>query len=141
MRSGTEYEQLLPILRLERAWSGADPGPSTPQPPTADPGDAWISICALIERQVERCAALIALADGDAEISYRELGRRTAGLAGALRAHGVGRGDLVAVVLGRGIAFVETALALWRLGAAYLPLDPVHPEPWRADVKIGRAHV
>ncbi|MFY0578578.1 AMP-binding protein [Cystobacter fuscus] len=34
----------------------------------------------------------------------------------------------------RGLAFIETALALWRIGAAYLPLAPAHPEVWRGDV-------
>lgn len=112
-----------------------DPVPAPLHPPTVVAhGDAWASISALIERQVESGAAQVALAQGDTRVSYGELGRRSACLAGALRAHGVGRGDLVAVVLGRGIAFVETALALWKLGAAYLPLSPAHPDRWRADV-------
>jgi non-ribosomal peptide synthetase component F len=133
MPSGTEYEQLLASLRLERPWSVVELHPTTPSVAISLPA-AWRSICDLIAEQVAGHAAEVALAHGARERTYGELWQRTDALAGVLRARGVGRGDLVAVVVDRGIAFIEAALALWKLGAAYLPLDPSHPARWRAEI-------
>ncbi|MBP0494840.1 non-ribosomal peptide synthetase [Roseomonas indoligenes] len=59
--------------------------------------------------------------------TYRELDRRSAALAAALAARGVGPGDLVAVSLDRSPELVVALLGTMRAGAAYLPLDPAHP--------------
>ncbi|EHL97686.1 AMP-binding enzyme [Acetobacteraceae bacterium AT-5844] len=61
-------------------------------------------------------------------LSYGELDARTAALAAALRARGVGRGGIVAVALERSFELVVALLAVIRAGAAYLPLDPEHPD-------------
>ncbi len=76
---------------------------------------------------VRRAPGRIAVRDTAATLTFAELDRRTAALAGALRAHGVGRGDLVGVALGRGCDLVVALLAVWRTGAAYVPLDPAYP--------------
>ncbi|QRK07274.1 AMP-binding protein [Archangium violaceum] len=80
------------------------------------------------------------MADAAVEVTYAQLRERTRRLAGMLRARGIGRGDVVAIVMDRGPAFVETAIAVWRSGAAYLPLAPAHPAAWREDVirRVGR---
>ncbi|MBL8269747.1 acyl-CoA ligase (AMP-forming), exosortase A system-associated [Steroidobacter sp.] len=58
-------------------------------------------------------------------ITYAELQRRSHALAASLRSHGVGRGDRVAVYLqNRGIV-VESALACSRLGAIFVPANPL----------------
>ncbi len=71
--------------------------------------------------------ARTAVADGGGAWSFAELDDRAGRLAGALARDGVGRGDVVAVNLPRGRAFVAAALAAMRLGAAYLPLDVAYP--------------
>ncbi|WP_328457314.1 non-ribosomal peptide synthetase [Amycolatopsis sp. NBC_00438] len=76
---------------------------------------------------VRRSPERIAVRDTAATLTFAELDRRTAALAGALRAHGVGRGDRVGVGLGRGVDLVVALLAVWRTGAAYVPLDPTYP--------------
>ncbi|MEV7926635.1 non-ribosomal peptide synthetase [Kitasatospora sp. NPDC088779] len=71
----------------------------------------------------ERTAVLA----GAARLDFAELDLRTAALARALRAHGVGRGDRVGVHLARTADLPVALLAVWRAGAAYVPLDPAYP--------------
>ncbi|MEU6999199.1 amino acid adenylation domain-containing protein [Nonomuraea sp. NPDC046570] len=77
----------------------------------------------LVARAVREHAGLLAAG----ELTYAELDRRAAELAGLLQAKGVAPGDIVGVCLGRGADAVAALLAVWRAGAAYLPLDPDHP--------------
>ncbi|MDH6708759.1 amino acid adenylation domain-containing protein [Kitasatospora sp. MAA19] len=71
----------------------------------------------------ERTAVLA----GADRLDFAELDRRTAALARALRARGVGRGDRVGVHLARTADLPVALLAVWRAGAAYVPLDPAYP--------------
>lgn len=67
------------------------------------------------------------VAKGD-RVTYSELGVRVNGFAHRLVAAAVGRGDAVAVLVERdSVDFVVAALAIWRVGAAYLPIDPALP--------------
>jgi amino acid adenylation domain-containing protein len=70
-----------------------------------------------------------ALACGDELVSYAELDARVARLAAELRRHGAATGDVIGVCLGRSADAVVALLAVWRAGAAYLPLDPGYPDP------------
>lgn len=63
----------------------------------------------------------------DGRLSFAELEDRTARLAGALRARGIGRGDRVGVCMPRNSQLVVALLGVWRAGAAYVPLDPAYP--------------
>ncbi|WP_053679407.1 MULTISPECIES: non-ribosomal peptide synthetase [unclassified Streptomyces] len=63
----------------------------------------------------------------DGALTFEELADRTARLAAALRALGVRRGDRVGVSLPRGTGWAVAPLAVWRAGAAYVPLDPAYP--------------
>jgi acyl-coenzyme A synthetase/AMP-(fatty) acid ligase len=67
--------------------------------------------------------ALIALArDGTrAEISFAEVSDRSARLAGALLARGVGRGDVVMTMIGNRPEWVHAMVACFRIGAVALP--------------------
>ncbi|MEU3879780.1 non-ribosomal peptide synthetase [Streptomyces californicus] len=69
----------------------------------------------------------IALCDGGTELSYRELGERSARIAAGLRARGVRRGDRVGVCLERSAELVVTLLGVVRAGASYVPTDPAYP--------------
>ena len=69
-----------------------------------------------------------AVAFGSRELTYREFLDLSARLAGALRSSGVEHGDLVAVCAARSPEQLATLHAAWRLGAAYLPLDPEWPD-------------
>jgi len=54
----------------------------------------------------------------------RDLARR---VAAAVRGHGVGVSDQVAILLPRGARFLPAILGVWSAGASYVPLDPIYP--------------
>ncbi|MDA8116207.1 MAG: AMP-binding protein [Actinomycetota bacterium] len=60
--------------------------------------------------------------DGESSHSMPELEEKSASVAAYLAAHGVSKGDRVGVLLPKGPELVVSALAVWRLGAAYVPL-------------------
>jgi amino acid adenylation domain-containing protein len=68
-----------------------------------------------------------AVQDATGTLTYAELDARVTHVANRLRARGAGRNTPVALLLGRGQDFLTAILAVFRAGAAYLPLDPQHP--------------
>jgi amino acid adenylation domain-containing protein/non-ribosomal peptide synthase protein (TIGR01720 family) len=81
----------------------------------------------LVEAQADRTPELIAVEAGDHQLSYRALDERANQLAHHLGSLGVRRGALVGLCLDRSHEMVVAALAILKIGAAYLPLDPEHP--------------
>lgn len=73
----------------------------------------------------------VALAHDGGRLTYEELRARALRLAGVLHGHGVGRHARVAVMLDRSPHLLVAALAVLRLGAAYVPLAPDLPAPRR----------
>nr|BFE82375.1 hypothetical protein GCM10020093_049760 [Planobispora longispora] len=69
-----------------------------------------------------------AVSCGSETVTYAALERRVAALAALLRERGAGREAVVAVRLERSIDAMAALLAVWRSGAAYLPVDPELPE-------------
>ena len=67
--------------------------------------------------------ALVALARNGsrAELTFGEVDRRAARMAGTLAAHGVGAGSVVMTVIGNRPEWVDALLACWRIGAVALP--------------------
>ncbi|SFH84047.1 non-ribosomal peptide synthetase [Albimonas pacifica] len=94
-------------------------GPTPPAPPLAPEAIA-------ASARARGAAPAVETAEGEV-LSHEALDSRAAVLAGGLRARGVGPGDVVAVCMDRTPDLVATLLAVWRCGAAYLPLDPVYP--------------
>lgn len=89
--------------------------------------DPEATLVSLIEAQAERDPEAIAVLDEDGEITYAGLLRRARAVAAALQERGVGRGDRVGVLIDRSIASVVGYCGVVLAGAAYVPLDPVHP--------------
>jgi amino acid adenylation domain-containing protein/non-ribosomal peptide synthase protein (TIGR01720 family) len=85
------------------------------------------TIPSLFATQVGRIPDSPAIVTADGTISYRDLDRRVEALARALLARGVGRGAHVGVAVDPGIDLVASLLAILRVGAAYVPLDPELP--------------
>jgi enterobactin synthetase component F len=71
---------------------------------------------------------LPALRQGERELSYAELDDRADRLACLLLARGVRPGDDVAVIVSRSVEWAVAAVALFKLGAGYVPVDPELPE-------------
>ncbi|WP_421845086.1 amino acid adenylation domain-containing protein [Mycobacterium sp.] len=66
--------------------------------------------------------------------NYRELAARSLSVAGMLRAHGVGRGDAVAVQLPKGRDQVLAVLGVLAVGGTYVPIGFDQPEVRRAKI-------
>jgi len=69
----------------------------------------------------------VALAYSSHFLSYKELDDRASALAKVLRNLGVGSEAVIGVCAQRSLAMVIGALAIWKAGGAYLPLDPLNP--------------
>ena len=70
----------------------------------------------------------IAVEEGTQAVTYADLDVRVETLARGLRALGAGPGSVVAVSVPKNINAVVAILAVCRTGAAYLPIDPAHPD-------------
>ncbi|MEW2624630.1 amino acid adenylation domain-containing protein [Streptomyces sp. NPDC048106] len=82
----------------------------------------------LFEEWADRRPDSVAVVCGDASITYGELDARANRLAHHLLALGCGRHERVGICLERGIDLVVAQLATAKCGAAYVPLDPGHPD-------------
>lgn len=77
---------------------------------------------AYLARQTQMHPDNIAVKDGDDTLTYAELTDRAQRLAGSLQRQGVQHGDRVSVMLDRSVNWVISVVALYHLGATYLPL-------------------
>jgi amino acid adenylation domain-containing protein len=68
-----------------------------------------------------------ALASTSQSLDYQTLERQSNRLARLLQLRGATPGSLVGIVLDRSPQFAVTALAAWKVGAAYVPVDPAYP--------------
>ncbi len=80
---------------------------------------AWLA-----EHQPDQAA----LAHGSECLSYQQLWQQSQLVAAALKREGIKAGAVVALCLQRSVPLLVTVLALQRLGAIYLPLDPAYPD-------------
>lgn len=78
---------------------------------------------ALFTRTAERRGDATAVVFRNDRRSFARVEAEANRFARALEARGVGRGDLVAIVLGNCIEFVELAIACWKIGAVAFPLS------------------
>ena len=72
-----------------------------------------------------RLAGQVCLRDTDGELTHAEVARRVEAAAEQFAAAGVGRGDVVAVMLPNRVELLLGLMAAWRLGAAATPVNPV----------------
>ena len=91
-----------------------------------------VSIPVLFAVQVERAPEAVALVCGERSWTYRELDEAANRLAHALAARGAGSGEYVALLVARSAEAIVAIMAVLKVGAAYLPIDPAHP-----DARIG----
>nr|AGS49827.1 long-chain-fatty-acid--CoA ligase [uncultured bacterium esnapd16.1] len=81
----------------------------------------------LLGRQVDRRPGAVAVTDGDRTLTYRQLDELASRLARRLAGRGVRRGDRVAVMMDRSADLVVALYAVWKAGAAYVPVDAACP--------------
>lgn len=94
------------------------------------------SVVARFRAQVERDPRHVAVRMANARMTYGDLDERSSRLAGCLAARGVGPGALVCVYLERSFDLVVAELAVLKVGAAYVPIDPSYPAE-RAAFMVG----
>ncbi|MDX1883972.1 non-ribosomal peptide synthetase [Mycolicibacterium sp. 120270] len=98
----------------------------------ADPVLTSTSIPALFAAQVARAPESVALTSAGRALTYGELDEASNRLANLLADSGAGPGERVALLLPRSIEAIVAILAVLKTGAAYVPIDPAHP-----DARIG----
>jgi fatty-acyl-CoA synthase len=82
-----------------------------------------------LDRNADRFPDADAVLFRDTRLTHRELLERVSALAAAFTGAGVTKGDIVAVLLSNRPEFLETVLAVNRIGAAFLPLNVRLAEP------------
>ncbi len=95
----------------------------------------------VVEQRDPRDLAMIELArDGTRrEWSFGEVSERAARLAGALTAHGVGKGDVVMTLIGNRPEWVLSMLACFRIGAIVLPCtEQLRAKDLRLRIAVAR---
>lgn len=81
---------------------------------------------ALLDRTLSRFADRPALATPDGQISYRELDARSSALAATLVDQGMTATDPIAVLAPNTAGHVVADIAVYRCGAARVPVNPLH---------------
>lgn len=84
-------------------------------------------VTALFEEQVKIVPDNTAVIDATQQVNYRQLDEKANRLANYLRAAGVQEGTLVPVCMERSVDLIVCILAVWKAGAAYIPVDPQSP--------------
>lgn len=80
------------------------------------------------EQQAQSTPEATALRFQGDTLSYLELSRKSDQLATHLMALGVGKAGLVGVCMYPSIDMITALLAVWKAGAAYVPIDPSYPK-------------
>ena len=86
-----------------------------------------MSIPELFERQVAETPDALAITCGSESLTYEQLNVKANRLARILVELKVGPEDIVGISLQRSADMVIALIAVWKSGAAYLPLDPNYP--------------
>ncbi|MGV0051182.1 amino acid adenylation domain-containing protein [Mycobacterium colombiense] len=98
----------------------------------AQPARRPVSIPELFATQVARDAEAVAITCGSRSMTYGELDAASNRLAHLLVGRGAAPGERVAMLLPRCAEAIVAVLAVIKTGAAYVPMDPAHP-----DARIG----
>jgi len=110
-----------------------------PAPVTAIAPDRAVDFGTQLRRNAAargNAPAVVAVApDGSESVtSWSGLDRMVDGIATELHRRGVAQGTVVALALGNGLAHVAITLAIWRLGATVMSVDPGLPSDTLADL-------
>ncbi|MET9596220.1 amino acid adenylation domain-containing protein [Streptomyces sp. NPDC006459] len=129
------------------------PRPNTPTLPAPSPTSlpdpagghgpaqaaAELTVVDAFRAQAARTPDAPALDGPEGVVTYAELDRRSDAVAAGLARRGVGREDLVGLVVDRTSAGVCALWGILKAGAAYVPLDPGHPGARIAEILGGAA--
>ncbi|MFC7447674.1 non-ribosomal peptide synthetase [Rhodococcus daqingensis] len=117
--------------RLERLLddiTGALETQTEGQPAETEPSPPGPTVTSVFGDLVRDAPDALAAIGPDGRLSYGELDARADVVAAELRARGVRRGDVVALLARRTLDAVVGHLGILKAGAAFLALDPKHPD-------------
>ena len=86
------------------------------------------TVCQLIEAQAERTPARIAVIFEKKYLTYRRLNESVNRLAWVLRSSGLGEDCTVGILMERTPLLLESILAVWKAGGAYIPMETDYPK-------------
>ena len=86
------------------------------------------TIVDLFEQQVNETPNNTAIVFEDKKLTYKELNEKANSLARYLRNNGIGRSDLVGIMVNRSLEMIISILAVLKAGGAYIPIDPTYPK-------------
>lgn len=89
--------------------------------------DTSKSIKQIFENQVKLTPNDIAVSQGDNFLSYKELNEKANSVANYLIKHGIQKGDIIPVLMGRSIDLIIAMLAIIKCGGTYLPISIEYP--------------
>jgi amino acid adenylation domain-containing protein/thioester reductase-like protein len=112
--------------RLKQALTAGRPRPASLAGEAVDYGP-FRPVVRLIEDQADRHPGRVAACHAGSSLTYAELDELANGLAATAAERGVRKGGLVAVMLVNGLELPVTYLAMMKLGAVFVPLDPAWP--------------
>ncbi|WP_133057832.1 non-ribosomal peptide synthetase, partial [Mycolicibacterium confluentis] len=92
------------------------------------PATAPLTVPGVFAEQVARAPEATAVSCGDRVMTYRGLDEASNRLAHALIDQGAGPGQCVALLFTRCAEAIVAILGVLKSGAAYLPIDPLHPD-------------
>ncbi|HWR49403.1 MAG TPA: condensation domain-containing protein, partial [Pseudonocardiaceae bacterium] len=92
------------------------------------PAPAPVSVPVLFAAQVARTPEAVAVVCGALSWTYREVDEASNRLAHLLVGQGVGAGQCVALLVSRSAEAIVAMLGVLKAGAAYLAIDPAHPD-------------
>ncbi|MFF7633560.1 amino acid adenylation domain-containing protein [Kitasatospora sp. NPDC008050] len=121
--------------RLAAALVGPTPATAArPQAAAAALTSPDTTVVELFREQAARTPQAIALDGPAGPVSYAELDRRSDAVAAELLRRGTGQAAVIGLVVERSPAGLAALWGILKAGAAYLPLDPRHPDARIADV-------
>jgi amino acid adenylation domain-containing protein len=82
------------------------------------------------DQQASKTPDSIACFDSYGSWKYGEIDAAANLLAAKISRLGIGKGDVVAICMERSAALLAAFIAVWKTGAAYVPLDPSYPESY-----------
>lgn len=85
------------------------------------------SLVSHFQKTVERHGGKIAYQDRNDRLSFEELDAESNRLAHAIAQFGITKGDKVGVMLPRNKSLICSLMAVLKMGAAYIPIDPGYP--------------
>ena len=88
----------------------------------------------VFEKQVKRRPHHIAVSCDGVALTYRELDRLAAKIAGALQQRGVKPGALVGLCFRKSVNLFAAMLGILKVGAGYVPMDPKFPSERKGDI-------